>query len=170
MLAAIINYKGYTVFAAPVAVLVCLYRALVFCAVAAYIPITIIERTNAPANAAFIICLWSSSASFHGYAPFQPLKIGGYLCFLCSLASVWPVKVLQSGYVLQYIDGAAVRQAKADARYIIYYIYNIYSARGKTPKSLYLQGFAPCFRSFLSARFSGVICPFFGGVPPKIRG
>ena len=88
MLAAIINYKGYTVFAAPVAVLVLMYRALVFCAVAAYIPITIIERTNAAAYCAFILCLWSSSASFHGYAPFQPLKIGGYLCFLCFL---WPL-------------------------------------------------------------------------------
>ena len=91
MLAAIINYKGFTVFAAPVAVLVLMYRALVFCAVAAYIPITIIERTNAAAYLAFILCLWSSSASFHGYAPFQPLKIGGYLCFLLHYPALRPL-------------------------------------------------------------------------------
>ena len=176
MLAPIVYYP-YAVCAYAVVILVWLYRAIIGgrCVCCAPFPKIIIKRAYALTDCTSIICLWSSSASFflciHGYAPFQPLKIGGYLCFrfLC-VFSLLPVKVLQSGYVLQYIDGAAVRQAKADARYIIYYIYNIYSFRGKVWKSLILQGFAACFWPFLSARFSGVICPFFGGVPPKIRG
>lgn len=135
MLAPIV-YNSYAVVAYTVAILVLLYRAIITrrAVCRAPFPKAIIKRTHAPANSTSIICSRSASlfACIHGYAPFQPLKIGGYLCFLCfSLASVWPVKVLQSGYVLQYIDGAAVRQAKADARYIIYYIYNIYSFRGK---------------------------------------
>lgn len=79
--------------------------------------------------------------------------------------------------LIQYIESAAVRQAKADARYIIYYIYNIYSDFAKVRKSPMYQGFSaflprfspPIFRG-CSARFSGVARPKFGGSPPKIRG
>lgn len=77
----------------------------------------------------------------------------------------------------QYIESAAVRQAKADACYIIYYIYNIYCVFSKVRKSPMYQGFSaflrcfslPVFRGCL-ARFSGVARPKFGGFLPKIRG
>ena len=77
----------------------------------------------------------------------------------------------------QYIESAAVRQAKADACYIIYYIYNIYCVFSKVRKSPMYQGFSaflprffpPIFRG-CSARFSGVARPKFGGFLPNIRG
>ena len=77
----------------------------------------------------------------------------------------------------QYIESAAVRQAKADACYIIYYIYNIYCVFSKVRKSPMYQVFSaflrcfslPVFRGCL-ARFSGVARPKFGGFLPKIRG
>ena len=70
----------------------------------------------------------------------------------------------------QYIGSAAVRQAKADACYIIYYIYNIYCVFSKVRKSLVYQGLSAFLRCVFLARFSGVFCPFFGGSCPKFGG
>ena len=111
----------------------------------------------------------------------SPLSVCGFLL----IYSFWPVKkkpVAVAGgrslavlaafslSLIQYIESAAVRQAKADARYIIYFIYNIYSDFAKVRKSPMYQGFSAFLRCVFLAHFSGVFCPFFGGSPPKVRG
>lgn len=138
----------------------------------------------------------SCGAGSGSHLDISPLSVCGFLLMCC----FWPVKKkpvavagVRSPAVLailagavpglfvsahaQYIESAAVRQAKADACYIIYYIYNIYCVFSKVRKSPMYQGFSaflrcfplPVFRGCL-ARFSGVARPKFGGVLPKIRG
>ena len=129
-----------------------------------------------------MVWLW---LSFFGLSP---LSVCGFL-LMCSFRPVKKKPVAVAGVrslavlaafslsLIQYIESAAVRQAKADARYIIYFIYNIYSDFPKGQKSPMYQGFSaflprffqPIFRGY-SARFSGVARPKLGGVLPKIRG
>ena len=110
---------------------------------------------------------------------FQSVLFCLYKKIAVAVAGVRSLAVLAafSLSLIQYIESAAVRQAKADARYIIYFIYNIYSDFPKGQKSPMYQGFSaflprffpPIFRGY-SARFSGVARPKLGGVLPKIRG
>ena len=131
----------------------------------------------------------AGSGSHLGYIPPFRLRISFDVLLLACFRPVKKKPVAVAGVrslavlaafslsLIQYIESAAVRQAKADARYIIYYIYNIYSDFPKGQKSPMYQGFSaflprffpPVFRGY-SARFSGVARPKFGGVLPKIRG